>query len=232
MIFNRLFPETCSHCRKDRVALYQPLCEECLQNIQTIKLDERCGKCGDPKTHHRGLCKKRKFFFHQGLFIWPYKGESRRILKMAKFQGRRSAISYLEKNMPALIWDRFQKGGNTAVLMMCSSRRFLKRMSKSISQQTCLPIYDIFRKNKTKLQSKLLHVKDRYIQIEENLVLDLPNFQKMTEKKYSRYLIVDDVWTSGATLNFAAKLLKDNGIPKRLISVLAFFKTDQIRHGN
>ena len=232
MIFNGLFPETCSHCRENRILLYRPLCEKCLQKIQPIKMDERCDKCGDLKNNHRGLCQKRKFFFQQGLFIWAYKGESKRVLKMAKFQERKSAISYLKKQMPALIWNRFQEGENTAVLMMCSSRKFLKQMSKFISKQTCLPVYEVFRKNKSKLQSKLLHVKDRYIQIEENLVLDLPGFQKMTEREYSQYLIVDDVWTSGATLNFAAKLLKDNGIPEQLISVLAFFKTDQIRHGN
>ena len=227
-MIDELFPEACSYCRENKVSIYKPLCQKCLQKVEPIENSRCCTRCGAIRNGNGCLCDERKFFFHQSLFLWPYRKESRKILQSAKFQERGSSIRYLKKNIPFTVWEGFQKKKGSVILMMNSSRHFLDHMAQFLSKEAGLPMYKVFQKKKPKLQSKLLHARDRYAQIEENLILDQSVFQKIIKKKYSSYFIVDDVWTSGATLNFAAKLLTENGIPEESISVLAFFRTEQI----
>ena len=102
----------------------------------------------------------------------------------------------------------------------------MSRTTEFMAREAEIPLYKVFQKKKRKLQSKLLHERDRYMQIKKNLILNQQIFRNLIERKHASYCIVDDVWTSGATLNFAAKLLKENGISEESISVLAFFKDE------
>ena len=250
-IFDLIFPEKCSSCQRNLVKLGKPLCGACLERVEPIRPEKRCGKCGGltaglalankEKTNtgvgNSGgksgktscICSERHFFFHRSYFLWLYDREGRKLLTQAKMKERVSAVKYIKNSIPGKIWETLEKAEKSVLLLLPSSHVFIKKIAAFLAHESNLPLYEIFSKKSKKLQSKLMHEKERFLQIEKNLQIDPEKLKKLREKQpsISRFILVDDVWTSGATMNFAAKLLSEEGVDTQKISVLALFRRDK-----
>ena len=226
-IINQVFPEQCPSCAKEYLNLGRPLCKACLDKVEKTISQPRCNQCGDLLNVKLCSCSERTFFFKIFFSIWPYDRQSRTLLKQAKFNERSFAIRYIKKNIPANIWEMLEELENSAIFTLPSSHSFLKNVAKFLANESSMPIHNIFYKKKKKLQSKMMHGKARFLEIEKNLGIDLSKFEKINKKNYSNFLLVDDIWTSGATMNFAAKLLSEQGIDTKNITTLALFRRDK-----
>ncbi len=228
IFLDQFFPERCSHCRERYVGFRNTLCDVCLSNIRKISIKNRCKKCGEKLDDGCISCSKKKLLFKSSFFLWSYKKEARNLLKLAKFKERKNAFRYLSnciKNLNEMDLSHLKLNSDTVILPVTSSRPFIYKMSGILAKILSLPLLKPYKKSSSRIQSKLLHEKDRYLQIENTLQLK-SNFVPLL-KKYSNFIIVDDIWTTGATLNYAAKLLVDQNIEPENIQVMAFFRRDK-----
>ena len=231
--FNLILPEVCVSCKKEHVSIGKPLCISCLETISFIDISKRCNCCGSILANHDGNdispdcsnCSRKKPFFKTGHFLWLYQSEIRHIVKMAKFHNRRNAIHFLTSHIPHSNLNIVKHSKDILILRMTSSKKFIKVLSKELHTYLGIPVIEGYKKKKTKIQSKNLHEKDRFLEIEKNLVLKQEIIPLLPQ--YKKIIIIDDVWTSGATINLAAKLLVDAGVPSNNIEVLAFFRRDK-----
>ena len=225
-------------CLKKNIPIQKPLCLTCLENIKPIislsdntntKSKLRCKRCGGILKDNMCICGERKFFFKESFFVWPYYKEARRILKQAKFKNRSASIRYIKNNTPLALWKFLEGYKNAVLLPMPSSHNFIFKISKFLANDSGLPLYKVFYKKQKKLQSKLLHQKDRFLEIEKNMFLNKKKFEKLKiSSQAKKYILIDDIWTSGATMNYASKLIYEYGIPQENIFIIALFRRDRI----
>ena len=226
IIMNIIFPEKCTACKNNYISLKYPLCDDCLLNIQFIDITNRCQCCGDFIEDTVCLnCQRKEPFFSKSYFMWSYQDEIRHIVKMAKFYNRRSAVHFLKNNIDLSLLNHVKNSSDTIILRMVSSKKFIKILSKLLTSYLNIPIIDAYQKKKSKIQSKLLHEKDRFLELEKNLFLKKEIYPLISQ--YKKFIIIDDVWTTGATINLASKLLVDAGVPTQNIEVFAFFRRDK-----
>lgn len=190
MLLQALFPETCLHCG-ERLADSGLLCNPCAaQGISKFSANEtKTQQARYPQSH-----------------AFVYTGIARSLLKAAKFSERRRAVkSWIDLAAPQLVP---LIGADSLVLALPSRRKFLRRLLKAIvpKQQLVLDAFS-FKKERIFLRSanKALGEAARYRRIHDTLQW---NGRPLLSAK--RYVICDDVFTTGATLTHAGYLVEKN----------------------
>ena len=190
MLLQALFPESCLHCG-ERMADAGLLCTGCAaQGIHKFTEDKS-------KTQQARYGQAHAFV---------YTGIARSLLKAAKFSERRRAVkSWINLATPQLTT---LIGADSLVLALPSRRKFLQPLLTAIvpKQQLVLDAFS-FKKEKIFLRSanKALGEAARYRRIHDTL---LWNGRRLPTAK--RYVICDDVFTTGATLTHAGYLTEKN----------------------
>ncbi|RME90281.1 MAG: ComF family protein, partial [Candidatus Hydrogenedentota bacterium] len=90
-----------------------------------------------------------------------------------------------------------------AILPIPSSWDFVNIVTKALSSTLQLPVTQAFEKS-TKGKIKTMSRAQRFLMISESYKF------KENIKIPQTILLFDDVWTTGASMNYCAKLLKDN----------------------
>ena len=221
-----LFPEECSICGKDFIKNGLPLCSGCLAETEENVYVERCEKCAEKL--HKGqcsVCLSRTLYFQKGFFFWVYEGTEKELFMMAKFENRKKSTKYLTEKAIVLFDEKINLNKFT-ILSLPSSNSFLRNILMTIAEKKNLRLYFPFSQKK-KRQSKTLDAKDRFLALKDSL--SLKEELSWLDKK-TKYLLFDDVWTTGATLNMAAKILYDRGVPVKNIYTAAFFRRDKTQY--
>lgn len=197
-----IYPNVCGICEKvDR----NSLCEKCKLEIEKeiiAKIDNY-----ESNTY--------KIFDKHG-YIFKYKGKIRSLLIDYKFNNK----PYLYKTFARIILNNekitnFIKSYDLIIPVPIHRKRFNNRgynQSELLTKEICKSLEDItFRKDvlfKTKnnvAQSTLnkiernLNVKNAYVVQNKNIIID------------KKILLIDDIFTTGNTVNECSRILKENG---------------------
>jgi len=222
-----LFPEKCSYCGKNLILNQMPLCASCMSNINTFNFSNRCNVCGSYISKGKcNFCTSRKIFFNQIFFVYNYSKEAKVLLKKAKFEKRKKFIHYFEIKINQFIKESIINNYDY-IFMMPSSNNFLQKITLNISKILNVEIIHPFIINHKKKQ-KTKGIKDRHIEIKDKIFLNSKIKKQITLYENKKILLIDDVWTTGASMNYSAKLLITNGIKKENLDCLAFLRRDKI----
>lgn len=207
-ILDLLYPRFCQACG----ALGHDLCPTCLTKADTRAIDfPLCfvceNLCLNGKTHE--IC-KRNCPISQYVFTYAYHGIPKRVIQ-------------LKRKSPHILKILLTRPSNLRALIRLypvdliipippSPSHFSPRISepvdiisKYICQYIKTPVYKALYKNPTATQQKLLGVTQRQnpsIRIKREAIYRIRN---------KKVLLVDDLCTSGSTLNFSANLLRQFG---------------------
>lgn len=212
------FPKKCVNCgRKEEF-----LCEDCFSIIDSLENDF-CPFCFPPKMTSNGntchLCKKDHFLdglicaaslenivLKKTIYAFKYPPFLKELSRPLSFL----IINHLKLTNNALSFHDF-----ILTPIPLSNKRFLFRgfnqseeLAKELSLALNLPIQKFILKTKnTKPQTALS--KDQ----RKNNILNVFIVQERIRQKIQgkKILLVDDVFTTGATMDEAAKILKENG---------------------
>lgn len=196
-LLQALFPETCLHCSENLVERGL-ICAACTRS--------------NPEHDHTGQAEGH----YPTHFVFEYSGVAKTLFGAAKFSGRRRAAHGLlqeaRKDLQTFA------DGRTVFLPMPSKRKLLRQIMKSSLQ----PKYVIAKAYRLKPKgaeesNKLLGEAGRFRRIRESLAWSgkvLPDAD--------RYVLCDDVLTTGATLGQAAWLLQQEArVPREKILLWA-----------
>lgn len=233
-ISNIIFPPLCISCERhpeETVAI----CRDCLEKIK-IHNSFFCPVCsarlGMPKlfcNHNRKKFGGYPFILSAAtnyndpsvqkmIYFLKYHGFESIMLILKKIMSEYLALSggkkYFQENnfiivpLPLYIFKKWQRGFNQAELIANEAARFLE-----------LPVKNLLQRVKhSKPQAKTKN----FIQRKEN-VKNIFQVATNEEIKGKNIILVDDVYTSGATSKEAIKVLKSAGAKQ--IVVLVFAKT-------
>ena len=236
-LLDLIFPRFCLGCQKElNLKQVSFICEACLNNIVLNGI--QCHVCGlrnnvgVPKGHRK--CRKNTFL--NGLFaagqyqdpvlreaIAQFKYQSAESLKkplaelLIKYLKKENLIEGLANSILApipLTWRRkLSRGFNQSELLAVEISKYLN-----------LPVANLLKRKKFGApQAKISDWKQRKENISGAFKLTTNNKQLTTHNLhwYNKVILIDDVSTSGSTLEEAARILKEAGIKEVYAMVIA-----------
>lgn len=226
-----VFPRDCIHCHAPADDQdYRFLCGRCAALlIRTV--DPRCPTCGypywgkveGPRTCHH--CDHLNPVFQQGRTLWIHRGVSRTVMHHWKYRMGR----YLDADiLTALREDETLAGYLRNKVMVPVPLHRKRERNRGFNQSNRLAVL-LRRVEPTLRQENLLErVRDTPTQTRLDRTQRLKNVRKAFAIKAGHtvdakisYLLVDDVFTTGATLNECATVLREYGATRIDVFTLA-----------
>lgn len=220
---NVLYPPRCPICECVMTTLDSGTCRNCLSKLPVIR-GARCLKCSkhiDDGELYCSDCRKRKFLYKQGFALWHYNTAARNAVAGLKYKRRKYYADFLSAEMsyhfakhikswkidalmpvPLYVGKLRHRGFNQAELLADGMGKILG-----------IPVRNdiLIRCRNTKPQ-KYLDDKGRAANLENAFII---NKRSKTKPAYSliNVALIDDVYTTGSTIEACAKVLINEGIP-------------------
>jgi ComF family protein len=210
-LIDLFFPQDCKLCARVGAGL---VCNDCISKIEYSKGDV-CRRCTRALPLFNGVCKEcaqGKWYFKEALFLGPYKGILKDCIHLYKYCRRYSLSKLLSSLCIEPLKRRWSERFDYAVAVPMHKRKERERgfnqaqlLAKWISKRLGVKLANFIKKIKdTPSQTQLDY---RYRQ--ENVK---GSFRVYAEGKLQkRVLLIDDVFTTGATANECARLLSQKG---------------------
>ena len=221
-----LYPRRCPVCDKAVKPFGSLVCEECVPKIKYVKAPY-CQKCGKELKDARAVfchdCVNRKHFYDRGMALFAYRSVSDSIYRF-KYRGRQEYAAYYGERMARILGKRIlelrpdalvpvpihaakkrQRGYNQAEVLANEVGRLLH-----IPVETKL----IKRVQKTK-PMKDLSVQERQNNLKRAFKISI------NDVKLNTIVIIDDIYTTGATIDSMAQTFMEKGVKQIYFMALA-----------
>ena len=212
-----LYPQTCCFCGK---ISKEHICKECIEKITYIE-EPVCKKCGKPirykETEYCGDCEKTAFSYEQGKSVWLHTDVVRWSIYQFKYHNRRIYGKFYAQEL-FRIYGRWVRQNKIDVIIPVPlhKKRQRKRgynqselIARQLGKLLHLPVNAkaVVRKRNTKPQKELSH-KERRHNLKEAFCVT------KHWKGKGNVLLIDDIYTTGNTIDSVAKLLRQKGADK------------------
>ncbi len=220
------FPEACLACGKEIDTA--GFCGDCKKNIKYME-PPFCTRCGKPFTSREGVshicmdCIKNKNKFERARCVFEYSGTIAKLIQRFKFSDQVNLSSFFIKELFTLYQRDFPGTGIDAIVPVPLSAKRLRQRSynqalllaRGLSKKLRIEYYQgILEKIRETAPQSTLHADKRYENVKDAYAV---SNKRMIKGK--RILLVDDVITTGATVNACVSALKKAGTKK--VQVLA-----------
>jgi ComF family protein len=219
-----LFPKVCFGCDIRLQGKEKILCSDCEGSLQF--LTGVCEICGSPENPSDcPVCNSNKFVFDKARSVYIFSKTVQNLIHELKYNEMKRIAKYMGEYVSEYL-HLFQPFGNVDIIAPVPLHMVKKRargfnqaefLSKEISGHVnWLHIPKLVLRNRfTDTQTKL-NRKQRQENVSDAFTLN-PKF----EIQNKNILIVDDVFTTGATVNSICKLLKKNHAAKIYVLTIA-----------
>lgn len=220
-LIHLLFPPRCPFC--DRVmftSIFLPpemVCDSCSRLPEYVQ-EPVCKKCGKPLDDEQQEycydCIHQRRAFIQGKALWVYQGAVRESISRFKYNGRQEYAKYYAGELLRVHGEWIKRQGIDALVPIPLSRQRMRQrgfnqaelIARELSVQSKIPEYGklLVRVRDTRAQ-KELNDKERKNNLKKA-------FKTMSNKvQLYHILLIDDIYTTGSTMNEAAEELKRAG---------------------
>ena len=211
IFLDALYPKKikCIFCENE-LKSDEPICEECLKS-DYFNNGNRCTKCDLQIKEGNMICDHCKSYFpnfEKAFCPFVYKGNVRTSILKFKSDGAK----YLAKPFAKFMFDKLKENNiNFDIIVPVPSHKDTikkrgynpaKLLADEIAILSGKPVCEAIIKNVKTKNQKFLNFKDR----QENLIDSMTLVDKNSIKD-KVILLVDDVLTTGATLNYCSELL-------------------------
>jgi ComF family protein len=218
-----LLDPACPGCRRPLLRpLTQTVCDNCWDGIALLN-GPLCERCGDHLPELRcttamcGRCTRRMPAFSQARSAAAHEGSLRELVHAFKFEGRRQLAEPLARLMcgqglPVL------EGADAVVPVPLHPIRLVRRgfnQADDLAREVGLPVWRLLRRRRLGPPQASLPAPRRRANLRRAYALSFrfglseplrPAFKDKT------VVLIDDVMTTGATLDACAQVLIDNGV--------------------
>ena len=212
-----LYPQTCYFCGK---ICRERICPECAEKVEYIE-EPRCKKCGKPIRYAEKEfchdCAEHAFHYEQGKSIWLHKGPVRWSVYQFKYHNRRIFAEFYAEEWYRLYGNKLKEWGIEVIIPIpLHPKRRRKRgynqaeiLANELGKRCNIPVNKkaLIRVVNTRPQ-KELNDKERKKNLFKAFRLTIH------WKTAKRVLLVDDIYTTGNTIDSVAQILKEKGAEK------------------
>lgn len=221
MLVDFFYPPACPICGKPRPikdGVRLLMCPVCKDKISYIE-EPRCLKCGkkiqSDETEYCTDCKKQTHFYDRAVSVYEYSDAVKKSIYDFKYHSRREYAKAYAIEMTRQCRDIIKlwnpdiimpvpihssklktRGYNQAELI---ARELGKNLGLDVDAESLSRIRKTIPMKELHHEERIKNLKNAF-QVSQNIV------------KYKKVLIVDDIYTTGATLDACAMCLKESGV--------------------
>ena len=216
-LLDHLFPDCCPICLKPVIPKGCFLHEACKGKLKFIG-SPYCLKCGREigreEEEYCSSCRKRNFVFEAGRCTFDYRSDIGKAVRVFKEEGTREFAEFFGK-AAAERHKCFIENANVQVIVpvplatgKLKERGFnqAELFANSLSAHLGIPVAGLLRKTGKTKDQKGLNGRER-----ENNLTGVFTAETYWQKMPERILLVDDVFTTGSTVNACSAALKEAG---------------------
>ena len=219
------FPRRCPVCDEIVIPFGECICAECIPKLKIIS-PPWCFVCGKKILTEGQICEdcqRKKHKFDRGRCLFEYKTAASSLYRF-KYSGRREYAKYYGQAVNEYLSDFIQKTKAQALVPIpLHKSRYRKRgynqateLAKAISEATGIPVReDLLKRVKKTVPLKKLRPEERQKNLQKAFIVP------QNDVKLKSIIIIDDIYTTGATMDEAAATLKAAGIPEVFFITLA-----------
>ena len=227
-LIDSVFPRRCPVC-DDAVPHGQGLiCDECREELKRIT-EPYCIKCGRPvRDDTVMLCPEcssngAEYKYERGRAVYEYDEVLKDSIYRFKYGGRREYAEFYARSMADVLGDQILKWKPQALVPIPVHKSRLKKrgynqaglLAEELSKIISVPVRDdiLIRVEKTRVQKDL-----SALERQNNLKKAL----KIThyDVKLKNIVLIDDIYTTGSTINAAASGLRMAGVANIYYAVI------------
>lgn len=218
-IINLLYPHRCPVCfeivtKEDGLAHMK--CRKLLKYIH----DPTCLKCGKPienaMKEYCADCARRQYTYNYGKALWVYNQASSQSIFAYKYKSRKEYARFYSEELLKVHGQWIRSIKPDAIIPVPLNRRKLKLrgfnqaelIGENIGMVLNIPLESgLLIRSRLTAPQKELTPRERLKNLEKAFSIN-----KKNTKSYNRVLLIDDIYTTGSTIEACAKVLSANGI--------------------
>lgn len=218
-----IYPRRCPICSEIVVNKGELACISCAKKPVLIK-EPRCKKCSKPIDNEEALlcydCQQNSFAYYEGYALWSYDVVMKKSIYNFKYGGRREYKDFYINSMIEHLGDKI-KEVNPDVLIPVPLYKAKKR-KRGFNQAELLAIGIGDRLQIPVLKNGLIRNKNTLPQKQLSNIERIKNLEKafsICHKELKSYgkpilkvMLVDDIYTTGSTVEACTRILKAEGI--------------------
>lgn len=223
-ILDVIYPRHCPVChdivKKKNWISFPKICEDCRRELSYV-CEPKCKKCGKEaeteETEYCTDCKKHIHNYDTGVAVWNYRGKIKESVYQFKYANKREYADFYIEELLKYYREEILKWHADAIIpiplhkIKQRKRGFNQAevLGKKISRELEIPIKTkvLIRNRKTLPQKEL-----SYIERRKNLKNAFKIGKNSVELK--KVILIDDIYTTGSTIDEASKILKAAGVKK------------------
>ena len=212
-----LFPVRCVHCGREG----NWLCPDCAAGLKAIG-PRTCPRCGCPASRKAGAgdacgeCRDRPLHFQKARAAFCYEGPARSIVHRLKYTGQRRLAGFMAAmtRTAAAGLTAYLKGATLTYVPLHRSKQLDRGFNQSglfaeaLSRKLDLPLGDFLIKKRPTASQNQLDSGSRMTNLSGSFALRQRG-RREGRPRGGRLVLVDDVYTTGATVSECARVLKD-----------------------
>lgn len=227
-----LYPRRCPVCHEIVKKRGELICPSCRREVQPLR-EPLCKKCGkpirDPAAEYCRDCREREHLYTRGLAVLPYTGKIKQSIYQMKFHNKREYIDFYGPYMAEILGERILSWEAQALVPVpLHPSKMRKRgfnqaelLAKKVGERLEIPIRtDIVQRTRATRPQKELTWRERQNNMKGAFKIS------RYDVKLKKIILVDDIYTTGSTIDEIAGKLLEQGAEEIFFITLCIGRDD------
>jgi len=228
-LWGLLYPGRCPVCDSVVMPAGNKICYPCRNRLRRIR-EPYCLKCGqqltDEELEYCSDCRKKKHVFISGICLYEYESVQEAIYRF-KYEGRSEYAAFFGEEMAYWLGERLKSFRADALIPVPIHRkRFRERgynqaqlLAQEVGKRLRIPVLtNVIERVRNTAPQKGLGMQER----QNNLKKAFKMCQN--DVKLDTIIIIDDIFTTGATIDAMGRVLLEAGVKEIYFAALAVGK--------
>lgn len=222
MFISCLFPPRCPVCGELRIPWESMTCAECSGKLRKLK-EPLCMCCGreisDERAEYCDSCKTQHRFLIRNYAVWQYDRQMKSSIAGFKYKGRTEYSDFYVYHMAHTFGKQLLRHGVTVLVPVPVSgkrRRFrgfnqAELLAEGLAKTLGMRVAHLVKRVQNTVPQSKLTKKERKRNLLQSMAWNEAEAKQFSELPQC-VAIVDDIYTTGATLEACAGVLAEHGI--------------------
>ncbi|MCR5792808.1 MAG: ComF family protein [Lachnospiraceae bacterium] len=223
-IISWFYPDKCILCKRILRREERRICDKCREALPYIT-GPRCIHCSKPVGEEdRELCfdcERKHFSYQKGFSLFVYQGAIKESMIDFKYRNCRDNRFFYGEELTKCFGDDWKRRGVQCIIPIPAHKSRVrtrgynqaKLIAEQISVSTGIPMdATLLIRNKKTLPQKELSDTERLKNLTQAFAIDEQHFKKCQSLLPETVLLVDDIYTTGSTVEACSRVLMAQGV--------------------